>query len=72
MKEIVTKIALENGWEDMGPQKASYLISFLRNGQRMNFYLTTGTLTIQDASVPYDKGVTHRNVGMNEIAGIIK
>lgn len=72
MKEIFTQIAIDNGWEDMGPQKATYLISFLRNGQRANFYLTTGTLTIQNANVAYDKGVTYRNVGLNEVAGILK
>lgn len=70
-KEELTKIALELGWEDLGPQKASYLTSFSRAGFRANFYESTGTLTIQDKSKVYDKGRTWYKVDLKEAKEIL-
>ena len=49
-KELITE---GYGWRDLGPQKNRIMFSFVKeeddeNPLRMNFYFTTGTLTIQD------------------------
>lgn len=36
------------GWEDLGPQKNAYMLSFKKENLRMNIYFTTMTITIQD------------------------
>ena len=72
MKELVTKIALELGWEDLGPQKSGHLTSFVRNGIRANFYEGTGTLTLQDMSKKYDSGISYKKVVEEDIRNILK
>lgn len=72
MKELVTKIALGLGWEDLGPQKSGHLTSFVRGNYRANFYETTGTLTIQDTTKVYDSGKTYKKVTEEEVRDILK
>jgi hypothetical protein len=57
MKELLIKSIESNGWEDMGPQKSETMLSFKRGHFRMNVYLTTGTVTIQDLDKRMDKGI---------------
>ena len=72
MKDLITKIALELGWKDLGPQKSGHLISFTRSGFRANFYESTGTLTIQDTRKVYDSGRTYKEVTNDEVRDILK
>ena len=43
MKELIQAY----GWEDLGPQKNSYMLSFKKDDLRLNWYFTTGTFSIQ-------------------------
>ena len=53
------------GWESV-PSKVKYMVSFKNeNGQRLNLYTTTGTVTIQ-SDAEYDSGKTYKNVDTTE------
>lgn len=45
-KEQLTELAIALSW---GPieSKNPYMISFKRNDERLNYYFTTGTVTVQ-------------------------
>lgn len=62
MKEEVIKLLSAFGWEDMGPQKNTGMISFKKEGhedERINYYFTTGTITFQRGFV---KGYSMGNI----------
>lgn len=44
------------------PTKVSYMISFKKKNFRLNFYLTTKKITIQDTDKKFDKGVVWNDV----------
>lgn len=46
-KQQITELLIALGWKDLGKQKNQYMISFLRDGVRMNIYHTTMTTTVQ-------------------------
>lgn len=67
MKEKIIKA----GWVDLGPQKASHMMSFIKGKYRMNFYTTTGTITVQLITKQYDQGDIYRNVTNENIDDVL-
>jgi len=57
MQEIINKYNLK----DLGPQKNSYMQSFQYKNYRINVY-KTGTITVQDISLKFDKGVSVKSI----------
>lgn len=70
-KHQLTKIALELGWEAV-EHKTDVMISFLRPGLRANYYVGTGTLTIQDRNKRYDPGRSYRKITPEQAKEILK
>lgn len=65
-------MAKKMGWKNLGKQKNESMLSFLNDAtsRRLNVYLSTMTVTVQNANFTYDKGLTFREVdekGLREI-----
>lgn len=58
MDEIIIKA----GWTDLGPQKSPHVRAFIKGKYRMNYYPTTGTLTVQLTTQKYDSGDIYKKV----------
>lgn len=48
------------GWERI-ETKNPHMTSFIKDDRRMNYY-KTGTVTVQNTNLKYDKGKTYREI----------
>lgn len=67
----MTKLAIMHGWDQLDYQENIYMVSFRRNGVRLNIYLTT--LTISASMDHPSKGKTQlfrKRLSNKEIGGV--
>ena len=64
-------IPLQYGWEDMGKQKMTGMLSFKKDNMRLNIYTTTGTVTFQNAHLNYDKATSYREVTEEQLHALL-
>jgi len=53
---------LAYGWTDLGEQRMTSMKSFVKGTHRLNWYTTTGTMTVQLLAERYDQGDIHKEV----------
>ncbi len=70
--EQLIKIMTEARWVNLGKQLSPSLMSFTRNYERCNIYITTGTVTLQDTRKKFDKGTIWKNVDLEVLAQIMR
>lgn len=70
-KELIVQMAGAFGWQDMGPQKNAYMISFKNETGtiRLNVYFTTMTVTVQH--IASGSIQSHRDVEMAQFERIL-
>lgn len=64
-KSRINEILGAYGWEDMGVQKNPVMYSYQdeEKTKRLNYYFTTGTLTIQSVEWRYNKPIAiHKDI----------
>ncbi len=61
------QLILDAGWTDLGPQKSAHLRAFQKGKYRMNYYPTTGSITVQLTTERYDSGDIYKKVTEEEL-----
>lgn len=69
--EYLKKIAEQYNAIDLGKQKMKNLLSFEKDGFRINIYTITGTITVQSKEVKFDKGEIFRNATVETFEWIL-
>jgi hypothetical protein len=62
-KDQFTELAVALSWDPI-VSKNQYMISFKRNDERMNYYFTSGTVTIQSENKPI---ITKRDITLDTL-----